>query len=386
MGGPMTTHPAMPAATTAAMSAANPASVTPPPAAAARGGTPWRAIRIVVGIAFLCYLPFVLNDRTVLGLRLSNMQLLNIGLTQVNLTLIAILGALSLTYLTGCAGLISIGHAAFYAVGAIAAAVTGTQWGWPFPAALAAAALAGGLAGVLAGLPSLRVRGLYFVLSTFALHFIVVFAMAEYQYKFFDVVGIPIQEAKLGSFALDHPLRWYFFLLPLVALVYWGLHNTLRTREGRALTAMRDHELAATSAGIDVRILRLKAFAFSSAIAAMAGAVYSYYMTNVTAEFFNINFAIQFIAMIIIGGMGSLAGAVAGAIVWLMLPAVITGVATQIGSGGGGVFGKLLTEGKPQLVNLVFGALVIGLLIFAPGGLAALGKKIRARWAALRSR
>src|SRR6202022_4529054 len=146
-------------------------SVAPSPPAS----SPWKWVWIALAIAFLCYLPIVLTDRAAFGVRLSNMQLLNLGLTQVNLMLIAALGALSLNYLTGCAGLISIGHAAFYAVGAIAGAVTGTQWGWPFPLVLIAAALAGAAAGVVAGLPSLRVRGLYFVLSTLALHFIVVF-------------------------------------------------------------------------------------------------------------------------------------------------------------------------------------------------------------------
>ena len=337
---------------------------------------PWRWIGLAAGIALLCYLPVVLTDRAIFGMRLSNMQLLNIGLTQINLTLIAILGALSLNYLTGCAGLVSIGHAAFYAVGAIAGAVTGTQWGWPFPLVLVAAALAGALAGVVAGLPSLRVRGLYFVLSTLALHFIVVYLMSEYQYKFFDVVGIPFNEAKVGPIALDSAMRWYYFLLPLVVVVYLCLRNTLRSREGRALLAMRDHELAATAAGIDVRILRLKAFAFSSAIAAMAGALYAYYLTNVTAEFFSINFAIQFIAMIIIGGMGSLAGSVVGAAIWLLLPAIITGFVTQMGASAG-IVGKLMTESKPQLVNLTFGLLVILLLIFAPGGFAGLGRQLR---------
>src|SRR6476659_10134982 len=92
--------------------------------------SPWKWVWIALAIAFLCYVPFVLTDRAAFGVRLSNMQLLNLGITQINLMLIAILGALSLNYLTGCAGLISIGHAAFYAVGAIAGAVTGTQWGW----------------------------------------------------------------------------------------------------------------------------------------------------------------------------------------------------------------------------------------------------------------
>lgn len=347
-----------------------------------KAGGAWRWIGPLIGIALLCYLPILLTDRSIFGIRLSNMQLLNIGLSQVNLMLIAMFGALSLTYLTGCAGLVSIGHAAFYAVGAMTAAVTGTQFGWPFPLVLVAAALTGALAGTLAGLPSLRVRGLYFVLATFAMHYIIEFLFSEYQYKFFDVVGVPFNEAFLGGFSLNSPMRWYFFLLPLVALVYLFLRNTMVTREGRALMAMRDHELAATSAGIDVRILRLKAFAFSSAIAAMAGALYAYYMTNVTSEFFNINFAIQFIAMIIIGGMGSLSGALAGAAVWLLLPSVITGFAAQLGDSAGSI-GKLLVDNKPQLVNLIFGVLVIVLLIFAPSGIAGLGRQLRSRLASL---
>ena len=346
--------------------------------ARAAGAAPWRLAGIVLGVALLLYLPFVLTDRAAFGVRLSNMQLLNLGLTQINLMLIAALGALSLTYLTGVAGLISIGHAAFYAVGAMAGAAAGTQWGWPFPLVLVVAALAGAVAGGLAGLPSLRVRGLYFVLSTLAVHYIVIFLISEYQLKFFDVVGIPLKPAALFGFELNSPIRWYFFLLPAVALVYLALHNTMRTREGRALMAMRDHELAATSAGIDVRILRLKAFEFSSAIAAVAGALFSTLMTNVTAEFFNIDFAIQFIAMIIIGGMGSLRGAIIGAAVWLLLPTVITGFANQAGDSAG-VVGKLFLVNKPQLVNLVFGALVILLLLFAPGGINGIGRQLRER-------
>ncbi|MDO8773485.1 MAG: branched-chain amino acid ABC transporter permease [Burkholderiaceae bacterium] len=346
---------------------------------------PWRWVRLIVAVALLGYLPVLLTDRSVFGIALSNMQLLNLGLTQVNLMLIAMLGALSLNYLTGCAGLISIGHAAFYAVGAMTAAITGSQWGWPFPLVLVSAALAGAGAGVLAGLPSLRVRGLYFVLSTFAVHYIVVFLFLEYQFKFFDVVGVPYKEASLGPLALSSPMRWYFFLVPVVALVYWALRNTMQTREGRAMRAMHDHELATTAVGVDVRILRLKAFALSSAIAAVAGALYAYYLTNVTSEAFGIHFAIQFIAMIIIGGMGSLAGSLVGAAVWLLLPSIITGFASQAGDSTG-LVRVLLVDQKAQLVQVIFGMLVILLLIFAPDGLAGIGRRIRNRFAAGRSK
>jgi branched-chain amino acid transport system permease protein len=338
-----------------------------------------------LAVGALVYLPVVLSERAAFGVALSNMQLLNLGLTQVNLMLIAMLGALSLNYLTGCAGLISIGHAAFYATGAMTAAITGTQLGWPFPLVLLSAAVTGALVGVLAGLPSLRVRGLYFVLSTLAVHHVVVYVFLEYQFKFFDVVGIPYAGAKLGGWELNTPIRWYFFLLGLVALVYAGLAASLRTREGRAMQAMRDHELAATSMGVDVRILRLKAFGLSSAVASVAGALFAYFLTNVTSESFGISFAIQFIAMIIIGGMGSLAGSLVGAAIWLLLPSIIGGLAPQ-SSEAVGLARLFLVEGRAQFVQLLFGLLVIVLLIFAPRGITGLGRDIRHLLASWRGR
>lgn len=341
-----------------------------------------RWLGYAVGAAVLIYLPFVLAERAIFGWRLTNMQLLNVGLAQMNLTLIAIMGAVSLNYLTGCAGLVSIGHAAFFAVGAMAAAATGVQLGLPFAAALVAAVIAGALAGVLAGLPSLRVRGLYFVLSTMALHFIVVFLFSEYQYAAHNVIGITFPEADFFGFALNSSLRWYFFLLPIVVVVCILFRNTLKRREGRAMLAMRDNELAASSAGIDVRVLRLKAFALSSAIAALAGALQAYFLTTVSTELYSLNLAIQFIAMIIIGGMGSVAGGVVGALFWLLIPSVLSGFAAEF-SGAGHPIAKIIVESRPQVVNLIFGVLVALILIFAPAGIVGGARTLR-RWIAAR--
>lgn len=354
------------------------ASLPLPVSATGAGGRPWfgRALGALLAVAALLYLPTLLTERAILGVRLSNMQLLNLGLTQVNLMLISMLGAVSLNYLTGCAGLISIGHAAFYATGAMTAAIVGTQLGLPFPVVLVAVAASGAAVGALAGLPSLRVQGLYFVLSTMAVHYVVIYAFLEYQFRVFDVVGVPFATPSLFGFELNTPTRWYFFLLALLVLVYLGLSNTLRSREGRALLAMRDHERAAVSAGVDVRILRIKAFGLSSAIAAVAGALYAYYLSNVTAESFGIGFAIQFIAMIIVGGMGSLPGALVGAAVWLLLPSVLAGFAAEIGPMPG-IVGSALTEHRAQFVQLIFGLLVVVLLIFAPGGIVGLGRRVR---------
>ena len=347
-----------------------------------RAGT-W--LWLLLCAAVLAYLPTLLTERALFGMPLSNTQLLNLGLTQMNLMLISMLGALSLNYLTGCAGLISIGHAAFFATGAMAAAVFDNQLGLPFPLVLLASALAGALAGTLAGLPSLRVRGLYFVLSTLAVHYVVAYVFLEYQFKYFDVVGIPYATPRIGEWELNTPVRWYAVLLPLVVLVYLGLKASLKSREGRAMLAMRDHELAATSVGVDVRILRLKAFGLSSAIASVGGALFAYYLSNVTSEAFNINFAIQFIAMIIIGGMGSLPGSLVGAAIWLLLPSIIGGLSPD-SSSENEFLSKLLVENRAQLVQLIFSLLVIVFLIFAPGGVAGLGTRLKNSWLAWRAK
>lgn len=356
------------------MSSAVPNALVRPQHTALR--TMLRVIGVAVLLVALLYLPYVLQSRSLFGVRLSNMQLLNIGLSQVNLTLISIIGAVSLNYLTGCAGLVSVGHAAFFALGSMAAAATGMHLKLPFLATLVAAMLAGAIAGVVAGLPSLRVRGLYFVLSTLAIHFIVVFVFAEYQYAFHDVTGVALGDAKIGSFEIDSGIKWYFLLLPVAALSCLLMRNTLIHREGRAVLAMRDNELAAAAAGVDVRILKLKVFAFSSAFASLAGALQAYYLTNVAAEMYSINFAIQFIAMIIVGGMGTIGGGVIGAIVWLLLPSILMGAATELKSGPGG-FAQFLLANRPQVVNLIFGSIVALILIFAPHGIAGF---LRSLW------
>lgn len=352
------------------------------PLSPARRGAAWpQTLLWALPICALAYLPVLLTQRSLFGVRLSNWQLLNLGLAQINVALIMMLGAISLTFLTGCAGLISIGHGAFYAVGALAGAMAASQLQLPFVLVLPIAAAAGALVGVLAGLPSLRVRGLYFVLSTLAVHYIVIYFLDSYQQTFFDVVGIPFPEVVIAGFVIESQMHWYYLLLAILVLTYLLLRNFLDSRQGVAMQAMRDNELAASAAGVQVSVIRLRAFAISSAITAVAGALYAYYLTSVNAEFFSIGFAIQFIAMIIIGGMGSLGGAIVGAAVWLLVPLVLTGMVTEL-SPPGTLVHKLVTESKSQWVNLVFGLGVVLLLIHAPEGIAGSLRRAKLRWLA----
>jgi branched-chain amino acid transport system permease protein len=329
---------------------------------------PQRVAFALVLVALLLYLP--------------NVQPLAIGLVQVNLALIAIMAAIALNLLVGFTGLISLGHAAFFAVGALAAALFGTEWGLPFGLVLLAAGCAGAVAGTLVGLPSLRLRGLYLMLATLALHFIVLYVFLRYMLARFGPGGIPYDVPTLGSLAIDSDERWYFLLLALAALTLLAVRNLLRMRAGRAFVAVRDHDVAAAALGMNVAAVRLQAFAASSFIVSVAGALYAYNLGNTTTSNYTLALVVGYFAMILIGGMGSLLGAVLGALVWTLLPQVIDTVSAGVDPSTP-VVGSLLDRYQDQLVALILGVLVLVLLRVKPEGLNGIwlsAKRVVTQW------
>lgn len=324
----------------------------------------------IVLAAALVYLPFVFSSRTLFGIQLSNTQLLGMSLVQINFALIAVLGAVGLNLLIGYAGQISLGNAAFFAIGAIGAGVTGVQWGWPFPLVLLSAGLLGAICGFIVGLPSLRLRGLYLLMATLGLHFIANYAFLRYQNAFFGPAGISFSDPSIFGFVLSTNIRWYFALLAIVVAAMLGTKNLLRSREGRAFVSVRDQDIAAGSAGINVAATKLRAFTFSSFLVSVAGALYVYFLTNAQQEIFTLLLAIQFIAMIIIGGLGSLPGAVFGALLWQLLPQVINTFSGVLGATP--VIGETLVDNSAQLNTVVLGLVIMLVLILKPDGLNGL--------------
>lgn len=322
---------------------------------------------VVLG-AFLLQLPFVLDQRAVFGLPLSELQLLGIGLPQINFLLIAIIAAVALNLLIGSTGLISIGHAAFFAVGAMTASVLDVQNSAPFPVVILLAGLTGALVGAVFGLPSLRLRGLYLLLSTLALHYIALYVFLVYQTEFFGPAGIIYDYPSVAGFELDSDLRWYFLLLACAVLVLLTSRNLLSSRAGRAMIAVRDHDVAAASLGVDVGAHRIRVFATTSFITSAAGALYAYYLGVTTAETYTLELVIGYFAIIIIGGMGSLLGAVLGALLWQLLPQVLQTFAQHVDPDTP-VLGALLGRYQAQLVLLLLGLLVILIMLFRPAGL-----------------
>jgi branched-chain amino acid transport system permease protein len=225
-------------------------------------------------------------------------------------TFLAIVGALALMLLTGYAGQVSLGHAGLLAAGAFTVGILFKELHAPFWITLPAAALVGVLLGVLFGLPSLRLRGLYLAVSTLALHFLVVYLGGEYEARRGFSTGIIIDPPAIAGKAVTDPRAWYFILLAAAAATLLVCANLLRARSGRAWAAIRANETVAEALGIGVASYKLLAFVISSALTAVAGALFAYYRGFVSVEVFSLFLSIQYVATIIIGGMGSLLGAI----------------------------------------------------------------------------
>ena len=288
-----------------------------------------------------------------------------LALDLANQVLLGSIGAVALMLLTGYAGQISLGHAGLLAAGAFTGGVLFKELGAPFWVTLPAAALVGAGLGVAFGLPSLRLRGLYLAVSTLALHFIVIHAGAEYETRRGFSTGIVIDPPRIGEWVLRDARAWYFVLLAFaVANLLFSL-NLLRARTGRAWRAVRGREAVAEALGISVRRAKLAAFVVSSAITAVAGCLFAYYRGFVSAEAFSLYLTIQYVAMIIIGGMGSLMGSYFGAAFIVMLPILLNRIPALLGV-------PISTATASHLEFMIFGVLIVLFLILEPHGLARL--------------
>lgn len=338
--------------------------------------SPRQLVGLALAVVALVALPFVLQSRSLFGIPLTDAQLLGIGLPQINVMLIAIMGAIALNLLVGMTGLISLGQAAFFAVGAFSAALFGTQLGWPFLLVIVMAGLMGLAVGLLVGLPSLRLAGLYLMLATLALHFVVLFLFAQYQISFFSPAGIPFLPPDIFGWKLIGEVNWYWTLLVLVILLQFGVRALMSSRHGRSFIAVRDNEVAAAALGMNVARVRISSFALSSILVSILGALYAYYLGNIGESSFGLNFVIGYFAMILIGGMGSVSGPVFGAIVWAMLPQLLSSIAKQVPPSTP-VIGQALTAYQGYTVLVVVGIVILLLLRFEPGGVNAYWQKLK---------
>ena len=284
---------------------------------------------------------------------------------------LASVGALSLMLLTGYAGQVSLGHAGLLAAGAFVTGILAKEINAPFWVTIPASALSGALLGVIFGLPSLRLRGLYLAVSTLALHFVVVYLGGEYEAKRGFSTGIVIDPPKIGAWSVTSGQAWYFILLGAALVTLLLCLNLLRSRTGRAWRAIRAHETVAEALGISIAGYKLLAFVISSAMASVAGALFAYYRGFVSVEAFSLFLSIQYVAMIIIGGTGSLLGALFGAVFVTLFPYVIE--ATLLSLPNAQAYAGVLFA-----VNYAaFGVVMILFLLFEPLGLVGIWQRVQ---------
>lgn len=279
------------------------------------------------------------------------------------------IGACGLALLTGFTGQISLGHAAFMAIGAYASAVLSTTYGLPFWAALPGAAAIAFLFGVVVGLPSLRIKGLYLAIATLAFQFLTEYAIIH---ATGGVGAMSVPAAAVGSWKVRTERQFYYLLLAVWMAAGVFAANLVRSRIGLALMAVRDRDYAAQVLGIDLLKYKTLAFGLAALYAGAAGSLWAHYTRLITTEHFTVGTSIDYVAMIVIGGLTSIWGPHLGAVFVVTLSQglkIITPALIDVLP----AFAKIATP----LREIVFGVTLIALLIWEPGGLARLLYKLK---------
>ncbi len=311
-------------------------------------------VRLALMALLVVVVPFVLD---------------NYWMSIANTILIAVIGAVGLNILVGYTGQISLGQGGFLAVGAYTSAILSDRIGLPVPIAIGFAVLMTAVVGTFFGLPGLRLKGLYLAIATLASQQVIEFVirrdpgglLTEGQ-GFLDVARLEV-----GGFRIDRgsfEQQWYVILLVCAVLAVLTARNLFRTGLGRSFMAVRDQDIAAEAIGVNLARAKLTAFAVSSGFVGLAGALTAHYSEIVSWEKFTLDVSILYLAMIIVGGLGSIAGAVYGAIFMTLLPVLI-----REGAGVVGPVVPFISDRLPAVQNAVFGLTIIAFLIIEPRGL-----------------
>ncbi len=260
--------------------------------------------------------------------------------------------AIGLNLLSGYTNQLSFGHAGFLAVGAYTAAIVTTRWpGVPVVATLAAAAVVTGLVGLALGVPCLRLEGLYLAMATLAFGFVVVEAITNLDWLTRGNDGLRVPAGRLGPWELSTDTARYYLVVAVGVLMAWGALNLVRTRTGRALLAIRESEIAAQASGVSVARYKTLAFVISAVYTGVAGGLFAFVVGFLSPDAFDVFLSVDYVAMIIVGGLGSVPGSIVGAALLTVLNDSLAGFQNY----------------RP----LIFGAILIVSMLFMPGGVAS---------------
>jgi branched-chain amino acid transport system permease protein len=287
---------------------------------------------------------------------------------------IAAIAAIGLNILIGFTGQISLGHGAFFGVGAYAGAIFATALHLPMLVSIPAAGLVTAGIGMIFGIPSGRLKGLYLTIATLAGQFIIEYVLIHWESLTKGTMGITLPPARLLGLPVAGDIGFYYIIFIALAGMVWIAINLMRTRYGRAFIAIRDNDRAAEGMGIPIFPYKLLSFGISSFYAGFAGALWAFYMGSITAEPFNLGLSVEYIAMVIIGGLGSISGSIFGAVFITLLNETLR-FATEMLMNTGIVSQSGLNVAP--LREFVFGLAIVLFILLEPRGLAEVWRIIR---------
>jgi branched-chain amino acid transport system permease protein len=288
-------------------------------------------------------------------------------LSELSNVLIFAVAGVGLMLLTGYTGLVSLGHAAFLGIGAYTNAYLLTK-GVPFVVSFPAAGLLAALLGLVIGMPVLRLTGIYLVVATYGFSLIVEEIFATWVAVTGGFNGVKVPVPSLLGVPIETSRSLYFLCLSVLVLVLLGVFNLLRADTGRALMAIRDSQIAAQSIGIHLTRYKSTAFALSAGITGLAGALLSHRLGFVSPEAFNFLVSLQLLLIIVVGGLGSLHGAVLGAVFISVLPQAIALLRGHL---------PAQIADQPGLDAGLFGLTLMLVILFEPSGIYGVWKKMR---------
>jgi branched-chain amino acid transport system permease protein len=292
----------------------------------------------------------------------------------INIIGIASIATIGLNILVGYTGQISLGHGAFFGVGAYAGAILATTLHVPFWFAVPCAGIVTALIGMIFGIPSIRLKGLYLTIATLAGQFIIEYVLVHWESLTKGTMGIILPTATLFGISLEGDRAFFYIIFISLILMTYIAVNIMRTRYGRAFIAIRDNDQAAEGMGIPIFRYKLLAFAISSFYAGFAGAIWAFYMISITTEPFNLGLSVEYLAMVIIGGMGNIAGSIFGATFITVLNEILRWL-TDILMNTGILQGIELSVAPIR--ELAFGMAIVLFILFEPRGLAEVWRIVR---------
>ena len=311
-------------------------------------------------------------------------------LVDISLVFIYGLCGLSLMVLAGYTGLVSLGHAAFLGIGAYAHVYFSQDLGVPWVLSVALAAMITAGVGVLVGLPALRMTGVYLTIATLAFALIIQEVLNHWEAVTGGLKGKAVAKAVIFGFSFGGGAAFYFLCLAFLAGGLWLTQNLLSAPTGRAWVAIRDSEIAAQSMGVNLAAYKTIAFAYSAGLMGVAGALFAHKIGYLAPDIFTVLLSIQFLLMVVVGGLGSLHGALYGAVFVALLPVLISeardsvpgffGQATSVfGAHAGSAVAAAVDRfvKQPALEPGVFGLILVFVILFEPLGIYGRWMKLK---------